>query len=358
MSNLTLRERIERRLVKLHYQLLALQLVGTVYGVLVGLFARAAGLWAMGRFVLGLKPQPAGIFQWMERNSSAVDVSAQLQSPLPRALIHIAVHFNVNRLAYTREVIRFLLKGPFADVEVIADANSKNAQRWLAGFDDRVKFRVHDALGHPHLLSWACREDFCSRIDDFDLFVYVEDDMLIPPSAFAAWLAHRNRVARDGSYPGFVRAEVDWHGRLVASDFEEKVADANIIDVDGVPYLSTYYSYQACWIYDRVLMEEFIASPLFDPPEPAVALTEDIRAIASMGLTQHALLPGRPARSLIPLTSTYGISPDCFVYHLPSNYGRRYGRRPNTLATIPVDELIDFSGSSPNHRKPNGRVIS
>jgi len=69
------------------------------------------------------------------------------------------------------------------------------------------------------MLTWACREDFRNRLEDFDLFIYAEDDVLISPAAIAGWIACREKLRRDGSIPGFLRVELDRKERLVTFDF-------------------------------------------------------------------------------------------------------------------------------------------
>jgi hypothetical protein len=340
MLNRSLREHGDRILIGLHYRILSAQPLSRAYRALISFYFHCRAFWAFGRFRLGLRPGPTRIFRWIARNTANRGAGNAMPSPQSRALIHIPFHFSYGRLGYLREVVQSLLQGPFAEVELVIDTNSHETKRWLKGFDKRVRFELHASLGHPYLLTWACRKDFRARREKFDLFIYAEDDILITPQAISAWLRHRSRLALDGSYVGFVRAEVDRSGRLVASDFLDPASVSDIVEVDGSLFLATSYFYQACWIYDRQLLDELMASPRFEPPDASAVLTEDVRAIAALGLTRHALRPGRPARSLIPLTRHLQISEDCFVYHLPSNYGRTIGRPFGNLATIPVERLI------------------
>ena len=81
---------------------------------------------------------------------------------------------------------------------------------------------------------------------------------------------------------------------------------------------------------------------------------------AALGFTFERTGEGYRSRYLLPLTSSMKVDPCCYVYHMPSNYGRRFVPHAANLGTLSVDSLIisgfeNFSGREEvyGHRDPS-----
>lgn len=261
--------------------------------------------------------------------------------PIPgRALVHIAFHFDRNRLAYLREILIDLAASPFQSLSVVIDTNSPDTQHALQNLGPGIEIHCFPDLPHPHLLTWACRRHFQDSIDKYDFFLYLEDDILIPRQTVLRWFHEKDNLKAHGFWPGFLRVELDGYRQLVASDFKHRATSPKIVEIRGSRYLSPPFEYQACWLYDRDMLAEYLTSGRFDMPSAQAAETDDVRAIAALGLTFVGSPEGYDSRHLLPLTSDFQVSADAFVFHLPSNYGTKLGKRQGDLASFAVSDLV------------------
>ena len=103
---------------------------------------------------------------------------------------------------------------------------------------------------------------------DFDYFLYIEDDILLPRAASRIWHERLPSLVKHGYLPGFLRVEEGRKGELVASDFVQPASHDAIRFIDGKPYLHPKFSYQAMWLYDKETMRLFLASDIFENGYP------------------------------------------------------------------------------------------
>ncbi len=259
-----------------------------------------------------------------------------------RLKVNIAFHFKHTRLKYLLETVKQLRKLPFEEIEITVDTNSSETLDLLQFFDVEAAVRVfvHDDLDHPFMLTWAHRAQMRAAFSEFDYFMYIEDDIIVTADSIKLW-HHRLPVLSSNRYlPGFLRVEQNRSNRLVSSDFMKKAIPSDIIYVDGNPYLLTPFPYQAFWIYDKTTMASFMESKAFllgDIPY----VEGRIRENAALGYTCHPMWNSFSPKHLLPLTPSLQIDPRCFVFHMPSNYGRLIIPHSANLGTIPAEQLID-----------------
>ena len=93
------------------------------------------------------------------------------------------------------------------------------------------------------------------------------------------------------------------------------------------------------WIYDKETMRRFISSDTFENgyPKDANKPLEN----AALGFTYEHVCGTYRSRHLLPLTSSMKVDPRCYIYHMPSNYGRLIVPHPANLGTLSVDHLIE-----------------
>jgi len=190
-------------------------------------------------------------------------------------------------------------------------------------------------------LVWAHREAMRSAFSSFDYFLYIEDDILLTPAAVSLWHERLPSLTKRGFLPSFLRVEENRKGGLVASDFTRPDTRENVLIVDGKPYLHTTFPYQAMWLYDKETMRAFMSSDTFERGYP-----RDLHKIlenAALGFTFERIGESYRSRYLLPLTTSMKVDPRCYVYHMPSNYGRRFVTHPANLGTLSVDHLISSS---------------
>lgn len=251
-----------------------------------------------------------------------------------KTLVHIAFHFIPSRLKYLREVVNQFRALPLQSLEVVVDTNTVRAVPYVAALTGVDSVRVWERLEDPLKLTWMHRKAMAERVEEFDLFVYGEDDILIPEAAMRLWLRDAERLAPLGFMPGLVRVEHNRSGKLVLSDYLHPATEPKIVQVEGMKYLANPFPYQACWLCNKEQMRRFVQSPSY----PAGAEGRGLypRERMAVGAIYDDVPEGYPSRALVPLTDDMRIAPESLVFHMPSNYGRRFVPHAAGYGTVPL----------------------
>jgi hypothetical protein len=265
--------------------------------------------------------------------SSATPAPAE-GPPLERGtlLVHVPFHFVPRRWPYLRDVLAAFAEYRMAAVQVVVDTNSPEAEelvRTLPAADRRpVRVEVHRDLAHPFDLTWAGRRHMASALEEFDYFVYVEDDILVPWEAFEAWSREEACLGRRNFVRGFLRVERDAVGRTVSTDWLSPLRAPLSMEMDGRRYVRPAAFYQACWAASRDRMRRFVASESWTRgfhrwssvrrAHRSLGTANYVREYSAFGWS--CALAGRP-RVLLPLDGDGRIARSAWIWHLPNNYG-------------------------------------
>jgi len=333
-------------ILKIHYVFLAQPVLGPAYRLILKC-AHFFGKYFryIRHIILDREPRLNAIVieKFLNTKDSVTSPALTSQST---ALLHVAFHYNPARLGYLQQVLRQLEKLDLGYAEIVVDTNDARTQQFLKAKNLPGRTSLHRDLEHPFLLTWAHREGMRSRCAEFDFFVYLEDDIFIPQIALNRWFATKEALKREGFLPGFLRIEHDRNNQFVSSDFQHSVSDVDHLEIDGQYYCATPFPYQAFWIYDRETMAEFIASECYEHGFDEYRVTSRIRENAVFGYGYHSPPPGYKSRMLLPLLSKTTVHPGAFVFHLPSNYGRKIYQHPAGLGTVAVDKLFATNGGT------------
>lgn len=265
-----------------------------------------------------------------------------------RLLVHVAFHFAPNRLKYLFETVRALEELPFRDIDIVIDTNTEVTRLRTQTFFTRrpVRYAVWRDLEDPFKLTWMHRKGMAAAAGAYDTYLYVEDDIIIPPTTAAHWLERQAELAGVDAFPGFVRVEEDRAGQLMLSDFQADVHRDETVTVNGRRYLDTPYPYQACWIASAAQLDWFMAQKSWDEgcTYPDFFMERDgylgVRECVAYGFTFDEVPAGRRSRALVALGPDGGISPEAIVFHAPCNYAR--SRYPNSfgLGRLPFEAAL------------------
>ena len=110
-------------------------------------------------------------------------------------------------------------------------------------------------------LTFVCRDDMAASVDDYDLFIYNENDMLITEDNIDAFLEHSGELF-DGFVSGFLRYENDPIKGKILTDlnvFWGKQMGRAVSEQDFVPH----NVHQGCWVLLRKDLKKVIASKQF-----------------------------------------------------------------------------------------------
>lgn len=173
----------------------------------------------------------------------------------------------------------------------------------------------HDLTGeNPFYLTWKSRVLMKNQRDDYDIFIYVEDDILIPKKTIEYWETYHENLVKNGFNLGFVRIETkddeEYMTDIVGSGLSES------INFDSLSYaINGNNPYCAFWIYDKKEFNRFVDSIYWDLNN--IPDLYGIREKSAVGL--HGLWNKWYKKTLIPIIDNKLIY-DCRVYHLPNNY--------------------------------------
>jgi len=261
---------------------------------------------------------------------------------------HIAYyHYPDKEMANTRyKYVVSMLNDYFNEWEVeqldiFIHTNTEDAKIILNNINCRghihISFIVYDLSNeNPHNLTWKHRELMETQKDDYDIFLYVEDDIGIPYKAFQYWLQYRNILIMNNLNPGFIRIEKNEKNELFCTDL--LVPCTPIINILNTIFVWNHQHYCAFWICDSNELVQFMNSIYWKkhgyfpngPTAPEEPVWSRESAATGFKMAYRGVLnsPG----SVFPLEdNNKNISDVCFVYHLPNNYinsGSHLGKFP------------------------------
>ncbi len=234
-----------------------------------------------------------------------------------KLLVCIAFHHNLDRLKYLFKVIDELVKWP-VDLKVIVDTNK----------DLPMDCVVHNDLQHPFHLTWMHRKHIKENIDNFDCFMYIEDDMLVSWENFKAYL-EKFYLLYPNYIPSFIRIEEKDRTQFI-SDVPEyhKINEEEIVHVKDRMFTSFKFphNYHAFWIMPQKELKESMKDNF-------IQLSEGREFAASYTAWE---LGKKPLVEIYKEDGKYFIDQKCYSYHLPNNYA--LGSGPN--GQIPVKDIL------------------
>jgi hypothetical protein len=253
-----------------------------------------------------------------------------------RLLVAISAHFNAARMEYLGEVMRALAEFPVAAVDVVLATNTTKPDelavlRRLAGEampGHDVSVESFEFQAHPFNLTWAHREvlsrAFGGGAARHTHFVYLEDDIRFTYANFVYFCRNRALLAPHGLLPAFLRVEFNRAmAAFVNSDNKEPVdvPARPTLRCDGWVWVGMPSPYMACYILDREMVAEFMASPSFSRAYSRAMTEWDVRERAAIGLCFENVPEPFESRYVVPVSPRTGMAPPwAWVGHIPNNY--------------------------------------
>jgi hypothetical protein len=178
------------------------------------------------------------------------------------------------------------------------------------------------------------------QLMDYDIYMYLEDDILIPKSTIDYWLKYNVACQKDNKSLGFVRLE--YSGSLKGyvknsyymTDILYPLKNKTLIEGESF-IINDVNPYCGFWIYDKKTFFNFQKSKYYDASYVMKLLNCGVREAAAFGLnfdlsSKDVSLANKNGRSIssdigyfdnivIPCIDDK-LHLDCKVYHLPNNY--------------------------------------
>lgn len=244
---------------------------------------------------------------------------------LKKLLVCVCFHYSAEKFPHLCQVVEnFILN--YTESDIIIDTNNHHSEKEISkkfGMNSRIKTVVHDRLLDPFHLAWAHRKHFKREMDYYDVFMYVEDDILVPYENYLNYL-DVFKIVWPNYIPSFVRTE-EKDGQLYCADalIRTRVREADILVFKGRRFITLDNPYHAFWVMPRDALKESMNCDF----EKIYEGNKWIREIAA----SYGLMPGkRPCVrwgsydiqkiGLVEVDRDMKISNLCFVKHTTNKY--------------------------------------
>ena len=205
----------------------------------------------------------------------------------------------------------------------------------------KIKFIQHNLESeHPHKLTWKCRKLMYSQKNDFDIFIYGEDDVIFSKINFKYWLKYKNICNNNNYNLGFLRVEVNKKSKqLYLTDQISKIKYYVIINNNKFAKLES--SYSGFWIYCKDEFQKFLKTKYWKfnwkwTTASGILLLREMSAIGWHGENLNGLFMNRYKATVIPLVNKR-IHKSSFIKHASN----KYANDPAGLyGTIKINELL------------------
>jgi hypothetical protein len=247
-----------------------------------------------------------------------------------KLLVSVCFHYYEEGLKYLKRVIDELYSynKDEVDVEIIVDTNSLESRAKIWDIYPNIDVCVYDWLKHPYGLTWMHRRHFKSKIDLYDVFMYIEYDMKLPYQNYKNYLENFELLWPDG-VPALFRIE-EKDGSLYNTEVSETqiYSKSNIKHIGNKQFIHSLrhpLPYHAMWICPSKYLKEIM------PPD--FVRIERSREKAASFLIWEMLKNGH-----IEIEKER-VSPKTFVYHLPNNYSHD---PTSSYGKITIDNAFKF----------------
>jgi len=215
--------------------------------------------------------------------------------------------------------------------------------------------------GKNYYLTWASRKTIKKQRNEYDFFIYQEDDIFIPLNAFNYWQTNKQDCLKNNLNLGFLRIELKDEIEYV-SDLDMKID--KLMNLDKREYvINDVNPYCAFWIYDKTELNKWIKSKFWDLKNIHGKGAIVSNKLEKIGLNNFPILRyliysyknkrpdsameasaiginglnlGWYKNTVLPIKNS-NVDPDCRIYHLSNYYANEY---ETNMGTIKFDEII------------------
>lgn len=287
--------------------------------------------------------------------------------------VSIAAHYNPDRIEYLVNVLEAIAgwRRPHVSVTLVTndlaiqdEPTLRAAARLLNdhGFD--LRFEHANGMAHPWHLTWwhksHLREWFGRDGGQKDLFMYIEDDIVVDAANIDYFVSTLSAAKERGCIPGFLRYEVDRQENVIATDYSgyQSVEEGQKIDIRGQAYIAPRFPYWAGFILDRELCAEYLASPWSDL-DAADTMPQSkhntCRVQSAWALTYQNVPQNLHSRYIVPVDDNMRPLGKCQVWHAANNYS---ASSDHQFGTVPMDEIFQPAGLRAMTKQATWEAIS
>lgn len=167
----------------------------------------------------------------------------------------------------------------------------------------KIKYIFHNLKNEdPRYLTWKSRKLMEKQKNNFDYFIYMEDDISFTRKNFEYWLRYSKECIDNKFNLGFLRYEKDERGNLWSSDLSYKLNKYVILKKKKY-IVNDVNPYCAFWIYNKSEFNKFIKTNIwkFNWKKKSAFAFYNIQEMSAVGW--HGLNMERYLASIIPISS-------------------------------------------------------
>ena len=228
---------------------------------------------------------------------------------------HIAFFFVESRLQYLNKMIANTNSYKFT-TDIFIHTNTELPLSMFTRYTNgKFEVIVHDLTGiHPFYLTWKCKDLLTKQKDDYDIFMYTEDDMLIPFTTIQYWLQYKSLLTPLRYNLGFLRIETDGNTEFVTDQTPGDRLHTKVV-INESEFVKNDRPYCAFWIYDKEMFNHFVSTDGWKKSK--IDNEGYIRLYIAFGMQDR--IYNKFDSTVIPLIGST-LDERCKVYHLPNNY--------------------------------------
>ena len=236
--------------------------------------------------------------------------------------VHIPLYlkkpYNKNKIINFKKVCKSLLAlSSKSQIFVHSNQKFKNKSKKIQYFYYNLK------KDHSFKLTWYCRSLMKSQKDNFDIFIYCEDDILFDKKNFNYWLKYKNTCIKNNYNLGFLRFEINKKDKNLYST-DQVNQSSKYLNLSKKKYLVLENSYCAFWIYDKKEFNDFIKTKFYNfnwrwISISNILLIREMAAVGWHGENMNGLSMNRYLATIVPFKKNK-LDNGSLVRHLSDNY--------------------------------------
>lgn len=245
---------------------------------------------------------------------------------------HISYYYSEDRLQYLNKIIHETNSYCYETNIFIHTNENMKIDQLISYTNGSIHIIYHDLTNiNPYYLTWKCRSLLYDQRNQYDIFMYIEDDILVPSKAIEYWLRYNEDLIEMNYNLGFVRIEKDNNNIEYITDLANQKFDKFLQIKNFYFCINDKNPYCAFWIYNKKEFNNFVNNKLYNVEN---INGYGIREMSAIGL--HGKYNNWYKHTLIPMVDGKLID-DCKIYHLPNNY---VTNKSSPYATIKFTEAI------------------
>jgi len=247
---------------------------------------------------------------------------------------HIIFHYVEERISFVNTIINEINNYKISTDFFIHTNNPELDINYFIPYTNGcIEIIYHDMTDQdPYTLPIKCKDLLKEQRNDYDIFMYIEDDILVPYTAIEYWLKYHPILLENNCNLGFFRIETKNEEEYITDLYGTKLT--SITRINDQPYcINNNNPFCAFWIYNKTEFNRFVDSKYYDNTYIDGYF---IRESVAIGL--HGIPTNWYRHTLIPIENNM-LHQNCKIYHIANNY---VNDDTNIFATVKFNDAIQL----------------